>query len=539
MLYPQPPSHLTPAASVPIFEPAYQPIFHGSDRVQSIVFAPDRPVLYALTHVQTANPWPALVSLWPEIFGGALFLITIAASLIVRRIIRRPQTFARPHCRSCSYDLTGQTTAAGSGRAATFTWAPNTRCPECGAQLDKTPPIRGRRLGLRLVPVLAIWLCLAAGYGALFATTSPRLSPARNWFDLSSVWAANNAAGWLKWLSLTPQNSDHIVEIDLATGELLRTIATRGPQTYFDLAISPDGRALFVSGRENQCIDAISTVSGNTIGTGLLPGTPSVGVLNPAVLGFSSDGTVAYVQWSDFLKSDGGVVAWAWNAGRQTTPLIHDDGFVSGGQTHTRRFYFRDHRGTNGAPRFLSILDSDGRFNSNQFPVSLYERKLSTERFEVTPLPGESQYPAISRDGSRLYLGGNPTAFCLREVNLDERKSARLAGVGSLFSYYILINRAGNYLFTNTLRELVGLTTADLRHALTLKVPRGLSAWRWAVSPDDHFVAAISSGRPKNPQTPADVTHSLVIWNLGAGLLTETPTPTPPPTPSPPPTPTP
>ena len=531
MLYPQPPSGLTPAASVPILEPAYQPIFHGSDRVQSIVFAPDRPVLYALTHVQTANPWPALVSLWPEIFGGALFLITIAASLIVRRIIRRPQTFARPHCRSCSYDLTGQTTAAGSGRAATFTWAPNTRCPECGAQLDKTPPIRGRRLGLRLVPVLAIWLCLAAGYGALFATTSPRLSPARNWFDLSSVWAANNAAGWLKWLSLTPQNSDHIVEIDLATGELLRTIATRGPQTYFDLAISPDGRALFVSGRENQCIDAISTVSGNTIGTGLLPGTPSVDVRRPAVLGFSPDGTVAYVQWSDFLKRDGGVVAWAWNTGRETTPLIHDDGFVSGAEAYTRYFYFRDHRGTNGAPRFLSILNFLGIYGTKQFPVSLYEHNLPPERFEVTPLPGPNQYPAISGDGSVLFVGNPPPEFGIREVNLDERKAMRLVTIGTPLFSYMTMSPAGNHFFTDDGRNLVAINTKDLRHAVTLTLPPGLIAARPAVSPDSRLVAAICQGG--NPQTPTQATQSLVIWNLGANLLTETP----PPTPSPPPTP--
>jgi len=512
-----------PAAYMPTIAPTHVPVFSGSDSVSSIAFAPDKPSLYVLSRILTANPWPNLVALWPEILGGIVALATLVFLLVLRGLKRRPRIVGKPYCRRCNYDLTAHTTPNPSEYTKSFTWPPAARCPECGTTLDRAKPVRGRRFAHRLAPALAIWLCLILPYAALFAFRTPRNNAAASWFDLSSTWAATNANSFaLQRLGLKPLRTDHIVEVDLATGKVIRTVSLRGSTTYFTLAISPDGRTLFLQSRDKNTLDAISVATGRITSSTKLPGTPMVDVQNPTVLGFTPDGAAAYLQWWNDAGNKSGVARWNWRTGELNPSLTEVSGFARNPGNWPRLFGLRDHNGVGAAPRFYSIVNFMETMSTKKFNITLHDGAGAPRSIDVQPLPNPMQHPAMSADGGTLYLSGESMKSM---VGIDLNSGMRAGELENTANADHFANSAsGRYVILSGIREIQVRDTAEKKWHLRATLSPALYASRASVSPDGRWLAAVCQGGDLgSPGKPSSIVHPVVIWDLGPHRLIEPP----------------
>ena len=507
-----------PADGMPTVAPTHVPVFNGSDAVASIAFAPDKPSLYVLSHVLSANPWPSLVARWPEILGGIVALATVAFLLALLRLKRRPRIAGKPYCRRCNYDLTHQVIAATNPPTTSCTWPTAARCPECGTPLDRANPIRGRRFSLRLAPPLAIWLCFVLPYAALFALRTPRNCAAMSWLDLSSTWAAANADSFaLKWLGLKPSDTDQVVEVDLVTGKVIRTVGRRESKTHFTLAISTDGRTLFLQGRDTNALDAVGVATGRITHSTILPGTPIVDVRGPAVLGFTPDGSAAYVQWWNETANKSGVARWNWRTGKLDPSLAEVAGFARNPGNYPRLFGLRDHNAINGAPRFYSIPNFMQTFPTKKFNIMLHDDSPTPQSIDVQPIPNPVQHPAVSADGNTLYLAGEYTTSML---GIDLNSGARIGPLQSTANASHFVTTAnGRYVVLSGMREVHVRDTAQKKWHLRATLPPVLYASRASASPDGRWLAAVCQGGGN----PSPFFNRVVIWDLADHRLIEPP----------------
>src|SRR4029079_11965401 len=104
-------------------------------------------------------------------------------------------------------------------------------------------------------------------------------------------------------------------------------ITTRSSRTPFEMSVSPDGTALFLAS-EGQGIDAVSVRTGRLVNSTPLSGWPMIAVNVPAVIGFTTNGSGAYMQWWARELNMSGVVLWPWRNGGPTPSLVDTPGFT-------------------------------------------------------------------------------------------------------------------------------------------------------------------------------------------------------------------
>jgi len=205
-------------------------------RINSAVFSADGKTIYILTIGKSINVWAVLVYCWPEILGAIVLLSALAFTIIVRRVVRRKQDKGRPYCRPCGYCLQSLV---------------GDRCPECGVDVSVKKPIMGRSTRRRILPWGVACAMVVGGYAALHVAQVSRRGAASAWlnwwsFDLLS-WATDNNKPWLiKRASFV----NRVLEVDVGTGETIRTIIARRGYAQLPLVRSPDGLRLFLTGLE-------------------------------------------------------------------------------------------------------------------------------------------------------------------------------------------------------------------------------------------------------------------------------------------------
>jgi hypothetical protein len=398
--------------------PAAQITFPSDHQLHSAVFSPDGSSLYAHVVVPAIDLWPILASFWPEALGGLFGLFTLFALWRWRVVAGRRRERGASYCRGCNYEVTGlgrerapdqqdesavptervspasienSPLRSSSGAVATLR-----KCPECGKDLSSAAIVPGRSSLQRLRWLGAIWLIAALGYSSLFVFKVPRQGALSHW----SSWCRKDLADWAtrkqnKWLVSKITECDRIIELDPATCEIRRVVTTLPSQTYFNPGISPDGRFLFLGSKDSNSISCVNVAGGSIHRTARLPGSPTVMVNNPAVIGFSPDGACAYIQWHNNNLNTSGVSAWDIATNRVISALdvpAYQDTRSGRAASWPRHFFVRfDDAGT---PIFLSFPDFMESFPSSTYIVRIYEAGRDTREFVLTPSPDPSSAPA-------------------------------------------------------------------------------------------------------------------------------------------------
>lgn len=483
------------------------------DGIRSAAFAPDRNSIYVHYTTPVFDTWGFLVAHWPEILGGALAVVSLVALLIAWRIARRRRTPGAPYCRKCNYDLTPQIARDDSGRFAKP--SADTRCPECGVLLARARPVRGRRLAFRLMPVAAIWLVCAGAYASLWIARVPRDGRAARWFDLSSASLAELVSK-RQWTALKKyvDEGDRVIEVDLAAGKIVRTVATRRSRTWTELAVTPDGSGVIIAGDEHGVLQLVSTRSGRRIAQVRLP-ERDCPLHHPrrAVIGFSPDGATAFVQWAGRETATCGVSAWNLHTGELVTVATTPS--HRGAYIEARDFMLR----SASPPRLASIPGFGESFQTKSFIMRRHEAEPSADRpaeFKVAPLPNPSQSRVITSDGSKAYLVAQYGRSLLRVDLNDGQTDGQLSAGPYPFDGALCLGRDDRYLVAGLHRHLAVRDTVERRWLAQLAFPHGLYGPATCISPDNRWIAAVLQAG-----TSGAFRHELVIWNL-AEILEKT-----------------
>ncbi len=200
--------------------------YPGDTSIRSIHPGADGEHIYALFQVGSVNLWAVLVYHWVEI---AALAGGITAAMLLWRLLRRRQEIGQPHCRKCNYLLVNF-----SGDC----------CPECGAQLTDRNRVTARPRGRRIAVLAAMLLVVFGGY-LTGRSRLPREGAAGEWFLWLSPrlydWAWHHGQAWLherkSWIL-------RVVEIDVVTGAVTRTIHERPGGFAFGMDVASDGRSI-------------------------------------------------------------------------------------------------------------------------------------------------------------------------------------------------------------------------------------------------------------------------------------------------------
>ena len=214
--------------SPPLRQPDGIFTYPGDTQIRDIILAPDGRSAYAVFAIGSVNIWAVLVYHWVEI---AAAVIGVTVALMLWRVVRRRREIGQPHCRRCNYLLVNFS---------------GTACPECGVELADRNRVMGRPRRWRIAMFSGLLAAVGAGYlGG--RSQLPREGQASTWFYWLSPrlydWAWHHGQGWLHnhkaWLS-------RVVEIDLQSGRIERTLYQRNGGTARLIMLHPSGETLFV-----------------------------------------------------------------------------------------------------------------------------------------------------------------------------------------------------------------------------------------------------------------------------------------------------
>jgi hypothetical protein len=529
----------------PLIAPARVAEFPGCDQVFSIAMSPsppsEKPVLYVHSMAPTVNLWPNVVRLWPELLGGVVGMVTLVAVFVAWRVWRRARRLERGkwYCRRCSYEIAGwPARAAGdrNGRAAEVAAAG--RCPECGVELAKRRPVRGRAWVRRpvVLAVAAVWLVAAGGYGWMLVAELPRGGRAGRWMDWSSMWLVKYKDERLvRWLEPRVVQGQVVVAIELEMGggkEMRpRVVTTRSRSSLMPIAASPDGAAIFL-GRQDGTIRVVDARSGRLVREMSFPGVSFGGQRRPTIIGASPDGSVVYVHWHDPRQSKAGprrsgVLGWEWRRGKTRELLVEhaasapdeSDVIRSDGRTEPPSYWLRDHGGRGGSPRFVSrVMPGWGRSPS---VLSLHEEGRGSRRLEVDDLE-VTRGMAMSPDGGSVYfvqsvLGRSEDR--LHRVDLETGETiSKVSFDGPLGEVRFAWSARGRWLVLVSEKGLVAYDTLKGEWGVRLSLPVGLWPRREdamaAISSDGAWVTVACMNRATSQNVVA-------LWDLGEHRLAE------------------
>lgn len=288
---------------IPEISCAHEIEIPGSPRINSAVFSPDGETLYLHTSARALDIWGAAWYRWPEWGGAAAGVVVLLAALWIARVLARRQQRGEPHCRKCNYNL--------SGRAENGDPDLTCRCPECGADLAATPPRPGRRTRRRVLIPATLGTVAVLGYGIPLLAGVPRnlaIGQRQLWPSTRLMtWAESNN---IQWLNPFIQNNDLFLEVNFASGEVVRTIATRRFRSWAAIVLSPDGSCIYRRtdrGLESISIATGARVAGIDVNLSLRPGQSA-----PAsVVGFRDGGQeIIFAGWR---ARDQSTVVAAWD----------------------------------------------------------------------------------------------------------------------------------------------------------------------------------------------------------------------------------
>src|SRR5262249_15444485 len=146
--------------AIPTLSPAHEIAFPNSNQIYSVDFSPDGRTVYCLVDGQSIDLWALAVAHWPEYLGGLLAILVVIYLVFLGRVLGRRQVRDEPHCRRCNYNLIAHAPDSVKRRSERQLPEPDTLCPECGTDLAKRHPRRGRSTRRRILVPTSIILVL-------------------------------------------------------------------------------------------------------------------------------------------------------------------------------------------------------------------------------------------------------------------------------------------------------------------------------------------------------------------------------------------
>ena len=297
--------------------------FERSPQVMSAVFSEDGGSLYVHLHTSMLDVGAAIGAYLTWIGGFVLLLLLLVVVWRAWLVHRRPRRVGEVYCRRCNYDVGSQVRRAdGVGAVEGNAVERSMVCPECGVDLGRREPVRGRGRLARLGPMLAVFGVFASLYVGLVVTGVV----GRGW-SWPSVRAADAVErfGVGAWLTKFIKDFDRYVAVDPRTGLIEREIAVRDPVSFSTFAMGVGDETLF---RVSSSLDVASVVTANiqsvirvevidvrsglTLATREVAGSPIDGVMagRSSVIAFERGGDVALV--AAFIDGEHVVGAWNW-----------------------------------------------------------------------------------------------------------------------------------------------------------------------------------------------------------------------------------
>jgi hypothetical protein len=507
-----------PPARGPL-DPVHRLAFSNAE-VHSAAFTPDGRVVYVHLHAPLIDLWPVLVSWWPEALAVVCGLLTLWLAARLWRVRARPQERGKPYCRRCNYDVSSHVKRQpGSHR-----WiipSDDARCPECGARLSRRRGLRaGRGLVRRTVFVSSLWLLSVTAMIVGLCYGLPRQGSVSRWRSWPSMWAANLAIEHqIAWLLQHVRDGDAVVEVDLQRGGQQRTVLVRTRKSYEPIVIAPDGRSMFVT-RQGHVIDRYQLPSGKLIEWMQMPGRVTVDVGSPAVIGFSSDGDSAYVQWASDTSALSGVSEWnlgAESAREVVTVPAHVDSRSGRNHVVGRLFVLRSGA---EAPSFISYPQFMEAFPSQTFVLQyLYSAKSDEPRVvDLKASISPNCMPAMTPDGASLFLPDRHGRMLLR-FDVEQGKVAERIGPPPgqfLVGTDIVLSPDGRWMLTGRGAEGLLLRDAQVgKWIRLLRSPKELYGHQPLISPDARWAGAVAQKNlGPNALKPTGFTHELLIWDI-------------------------
>jgi hypothetical protein len=404
---------VTPATPVRhTLSPTYEVAFPGADYIWAVDFSPDGRTAYCSVDGQSIDLWAAGLSNWPAILGGCLGLVSLVYVLIVGRVRRRHQVKGDPHCRRCNYHLIAHAPLSVAPRAQRVPPTPGTLCPECGVDLARRRPRKGRGNLRRLWLPTAILLACVAAYAGLFVAGVPRAasSPDAPW--LGSTLVDRWADRWqLDGLLAHRAPVTRVMTLDTRTGAVTGCLRTARGFQGFGLLVSPDGgnlaiaetgRVVWIDARTGR---AAAATSAGQFETGIADAV--------FIAGFWGDAADPWVYFSDLDPRAFRSRFWRWRPRTGEKMVVLDEPAYT---------FTATNGATRGVARRYGLLhrpDGLAMFSASDFMEAYQEKKYAitvrgpmkadgsagdAEREILAPDSACITPPALTSDAALLFV---------------------------------------------------------------------------------------------------------------------------------------
>lgn len=475
-------------------EPAHRIAFEGSDTINAVVFSPDGKTAYVATDGRSVDLWAAAVSIWPELLGGLSLLVFLVWVWRLTRVRKRPQERGAPHCRKCNYNVIAQAPDAAAALAERRRPAPGTRCPECGVDLSKRPPRRGRSMTLRVWLSTTIAALCVLGYAGLHAMGVPRTGPAARWGQWWSDTVDRLADKYqVAWLNTHRVGVTRFMIVDSETGRVRgRLCSRRGSLGPGAVMASPDGRNLAVASSDEQ-LRWISTRTGWTRERVLVDGQFPFEPGSSALLGCSEpQDPWVWCVVVDQARGLSRVLRWRPSSGERVV-VVEESAHAEVMNNGMKRVFARrcallpwpTETGLATWPSFMAIA------NGGSAPVQV----LGGDGALIRSIMVGARFAALSPlvvtpDGERLFVSGAHEGIFGFDLNTGESLGVLKTAMLESPEHSITISADGSRLFVPVLSNAVLVRDINQRRwSARLNFPKGFINPVPSTSPDGRWLA--------------------------------------------------
>jgi hypothetical protein len=472
--------------------------------VQDVVANPNGPTVYAMGFERLVDVVALAAMYWGWLIGAAAALVATFLVWRVLVILARPQRRGMPHCRRCNYDLTAH--APGPDGVPK-------PCPECGRALTGARAVRtGRSTRRRMVP-------LAIPAGILVALGALAVALGLGWRADVGEWPSRFATRVVERLGITlPQGSIHrcstIVEVDLANGQILRTVVGAG--AFYGVAVDPTGESILLS-QPQAAVARVSARTGRELGRmeppeARGPGAAALPWVQECFCGFSRDGTAAFIMFAaDTTPPSTRVVRWSFADGSQAT-VANVPSYVDPqrGGAWPRQAHVLP--GENGGPdRILSRADFMEAFPTRTYPVAIHTGPGEPVlKGDLGTQIESSSNGVLSPDGKRMYFVAAGMGGVIAIDMTDLSVIGTVPAPGAITGHRIAIDPAGRLLAVGGFGGIAVRDTEARVWTTSLAMPHDLYGGEAGFSSDGRYAFARAQWGTGSGQWR----HELLVWDI-------------------------
>lgn len=495
-----------------VIQPEKAVEFPGSNDIHSVAFSPDGEILYIAIDAQSIDLWKAAVSAWKEIFGVAAGLIALITVLVILRVRAKAQTPGHPHCRKCNYDVLGQAPKAICRGRERQRPAPGTLCPECGVDLHRRPPRRGRSAARRLAIPVTVGLAFVLTYGVMLAIGLPPTGRASTWFTLFSEridgWAERNQIDRLLDFKMPVTR---IVKMRTEDRSIVGTLASRRGRTATNMLVSPNGDRLVTAEGASRIV-CLSTRWGWAVRS-LADVKLAPWYQEPGIIRYDESGDVFVASFG--ATGDRSELC-RWNVERGTRDvLISEPPYrftAQGGQSvpELRRYAVIP---TEKGLLFLSAPDFMQAYQEHRYPIVVHDGRGQIVREIVLPsVASPTAQPLVAGSSGIGFIPAGTSGLLGVDLLHGELLGAARPGERDVLQDQMACDRDGRLVFVSGFRMIVVRDTRQRGWIARLPWLEPYIAPTLTFSPDGRWLASVpfrSVSRQAGPYI-----HAVVLYDL-------------------------